>query len=202
MPPRPGHRAGRPQTVRLGPMADVTNRPARAFTYDDLKEMPDDGYRREIVGGSLIVTPAPLGRHQRAVVLITGHLLAAETPDTMVLAAPYDWRLPNGDSVQPDAMVILRTDFDPDGPLPSSATPLLVVEVLSASNASYDRLTKRALYESLGVRAYWIVDPRTGSLLALRLVEDHYQVEADLSGDNILVTDWPFPLRCNLGELR
>jgi Uma2 family endonuclease len=44
--------------------------PARAFTYEDLADMPDDGYRREIIGGSLIVTPAPTGGHQR----VTGKL--------------------------------------------------------------------------------------------------------------------------------
>lgn len=34
------------------------------FTWADLANEPDDGLRREIVGGTLIVNPAPVGRHQ------------------------------------------------------------------------------------------------------------------------------------------
>jgi hypothetical protein len=53
-------------------------------------------------------------------------LRAAETGGTMAMVAPYDWKLPDGGSVQPDVMVISREDFDPAGPLPPSAVPLLV----------------------------------------------------------------------------
>ena len=77
-------------------------RPARPFTYEDLDGMPDDGYRREIIGGSLIVTPAPGGAQQRIVLNLGALLRAAETGGTMAMVAPYDWKLPDGGSVQPD----------------------------------------------------------------------------------------------------
>jgi Uma2 family endonuclease len=175
---------------------------ARRFSYEDLKEMPDDGYRREIIGGSLIVTPAPAGRHQLAVARLLGLLSAAATPSTMALPAPYDWRLPGGDSVGPDVVVVRREDFDPDGPLPESATPLLVVEILSPSNPDHDRLIKRSLYESLGVPAYWIVEPVAPSLLSLRLEEGRYQVEAEVTGGEAkFATHWPYDLTVTLADL-
>lgn len=182
-------------------MATVTTHPSRAFTYDDLKGMPKDGYQREIIGGSLIVSAAPFGRHQRVATRLIATLVAVETPDTMVLCAPCDWRLPTGDSVQPDLLVIHRRDFQPDGPVPASAIPLLVVEVLSPSNADHDRLMKRALYETLRVPAYWMVDPGRPSLLALRLAADHYETEAEVVGEDGFVTDWPFPLRLTPADL-
>ncbi len=37
----------------------------RKLTYDDLAAMPDDGLRREILDGELVVTPAPSVIHQR-----------------------------------------------------------------------------------------------------------------------------------------
>jgi len=37
----------------------------RPLTYEDLYAMPDDGLRREIIGGELIVNPAPGPGHQR-----------------------------------------------------------------------------------------------------------------------------------------
>ena len=36
---------------------------------------------------------------------------------------------------------------------------LLAVEVLSPSTTRSDRFTKRRLYQEVGVRTYWIVDP-------------------------------------------
>ncbi len=166
----------------------------RPFTYADLEEMPDDGYRREIIGGSLIVSPSPANVHQRIAIKLSAILLAAEQPDTMVLIAPCDWNLPSGDSVEPDLLVIRRQDYIPSGHVPPSATPLLLVEILSPSNVNYDRLIKRALYESLGVPTYWIVDPEGPSILALRLDNGTYRVDAEVSGDQTFATDWPYPV--------
>jgi Uma2 family endonuclease len=174
---------------------------ARPFTYDDLEGMPDDGYRREIIGGSLIVTPAPIGRHQRVVTNLVSILRQAETPETMVMSAPYDWRLPDGGSVQPDLLVIQRQDFYPDGPLPPTTVPLLVVEVLSKSNPMQDLAVKRALYERFAVPAYWIVDPKAPSLLALRLSGNAYQVEAERGPDDVLHTDRPFSVAVAVADL-
>jgi len=36
----------------------------RPFTVDDLKGMPDDGNRYELIDGMLLVTPAPGWPHQ------------------------------------------------------------------------------------------------------------------------------------------
>jgi Uma2 family endonuclease len=165
------------------------------FHYEDLEDAPDDGYRREIIGGSLIVTPAPNLGHQRASVLLSALLLAAERSHTMVLAAPFDWRHPDGGLVEPDLLVIRQADADRKGPLGPAATPLLVVEILSPSNPQYDLAVKRALYERLGVPAYWIIDPERSTVLALRLTDGSYATEADLADDEEFVTDWPFPVR-------
>lgn len=176
-------------------MAIPVSAPARPFTYNDLEDMPDDGYRREIIGGSLIVTPAPSARHQLAVGQLLAILHAARTATAAVLAAPYDWKLPDGGSVQPDLVVVDRDDVDLDGPLPASVRPMLAVEVLSPSNAELDRAVKRALYERLGVPAYWLVDPMVPSVVALRLEGARYEVEAEVAGTDVFQTAWPFPVR-------
>ena len=180
-------------------MAVEVRRPARAFTYEDLEGMDDDGYRREIIGGSLIVTPSPTGGHQRVTGSLYALLRAAETPETMAMVAPFDWKTPDRGSVQPDVLVIRREDFDPSTVLPASAVPLLVVEVLSPSNAAQDRAVKRDLYERLGVPAYWIVDPAVPSLMALRLTGGRYVVEGETTGT--FRTDWPFALEVPVADL-
>ena len=186
------------QPLSWASMAIEMTHQAGPFSYEDLEGMPDDGYRREIIGGSLVVTPAPSRAHQR----VTGNVHAAaagETSGTMAMVAPFDWRLPDGGSVQPDVMVIRREDFDPAGPLPASAVPLLVVEVLSPSNPAQDRMLKRDLYQRLGVPAYWIVDPLQPSLLALRRAQGPFEVETDTSAT--FRTDWPFPVNLIVAEL-
>ncbi len=176
-------------------MAASVTGPARPFSFEDLEGTPDDGYRREIIGGSLIVTPAPNLGHQRASGVLYAQLFASETAQTMVVAAPCDWQLPDGGSVQPDLMVIGRDSFDPGGPLAATAIPLLVVEVLSPSNADQDLAVKRHLYESLLVPAYWIVDITIPSIRILRLRDGSYVVENEVTSNDEMVTDWPFPVR-------
>ena len=161
--------------------------------------MPDDGYRREVIGGSLIVTPSPSGGHQRVTMNLAVLLRSAESSDAMAMVAPFDWKLPDGGSVQPDVMMIRRTDFDPSGPLPASAVPLLVVEVLSPSNPAQDRTLKRELYERLGVPAYWIVDPYGPSLLSLRLRDGRFEIEFE--GRTTFRTDWPVAVEIRVAEL-
>ncbi|MGH9082019.1 MAG: Uma2 family endonuclease, partial [Acidimicrobiales bacterium] len=135
---------------------------AAPFTWDDVLEMPDDGYRRELVHGQLLVTPSPVGLHQRAVAELHFVLRSARPPDLDVLTAPYDWKRSEGTVLQPDLLVFRRVDFQPHGWL--SATPLLVVEIASTSTAVTDRTLKRAVYEEAGVPSYWLVDPVEPSL--------------------------------------
>lgn len=172
--------------------------PARPFVYADLEDVPEDGYRREIIGGTLVVNPAPPGRHQQASGELFSLLRSAAPSHLLVVAAPFDWRLPDGGSVQPDLMVVERSDFDPDGPFPALAIPVLVVEILSPSNAEQDRTLKRAVYERQRVPAYWMVDPGSAthpsSLTALRQESDQFVIEAEVTDAERFVTDWPFPL--------
>jgi Uma2 family endonuclease len=168
--------------------------PAQPFTFADLDAIPDDGRRWELIGGSLVVSPAPFGGHQIAVRELTVLLHAAETPDTLVIPAPYDWRVEaTGESFQPDVTVIRRSDFDPNGPL--RATPLLAVEIVSPRGEAQDRMLKRARYEALGVPAYWIVDPAKPSLTELRLFSrGQYTEHVAVVGDDTFTTDYPFPV--------
>lgn len=149
-------------------MGRVTLRSGDVFTEDDLPGMPDDGNRYEIVDGSLIVTPSPIRRHQRAVVALTRRLAQACPPDLEVLVAPFDVRISATTVLQPDVLVTSRDDGD-QRQLPGP--PLLAVEVLSPSTRLIDLGLKRARYEAAGCPSYWVVDPVAPSLTAWQLVD-------------------------------
>jgi Uma2 family endonuclease len=181
-------------------MSVAPSPPARPFVAADLDSMPADGYRREVIGGALIVTPAPAGRHQLCVLRLSHVLERARPSGLVVIPAPYDWRPAGGESFQPDLMVIRREDFDPDGPLRS--TPLLVGEVLSPSSQALDRHVKRLRYVALGVPAFWIVDPVEPSIGVLRLGADGRYVEAGAArGADRLQADFPYPLQVTPADL-
>jgi len=161
----------------------------KPLTYDDLQAMPDDGHRRELVNGVLVVTPAPGTAHQRCVYRLAALLLGAVGADHDVLGAPYDYQIGPTTVLQPDLLVARRADL---GETRLERTPLLVVEVLSSSTRLTDLGTKRLAYGAAGVPAYWLVDPAEPSLTVLRLGEDGYAEEAKVVGDGRHQATYPF----------
>lgn len=137
----------------------------RHWTTADVRALMDESRawpRYELIGGELIVTPAPWGMHQFAV-LEFAVLLAAYLRDEPVGAAlmsPADLELEPGTITQPDVFVI------PAGGAPSDdafrwsdvASLLLAVEVISPGSIRTDRITKREYYMDVGVPDYLIID--------------------------------------------
>jgi len=129
------------------------------YTADEVRALPEDGNRYEVVHGELLVTPAPRLLHQELVarLLIALSRYLESEPVAHVLPAPADISWGPDTLVQPDVFVV---------PLEQARTLdwtrienlLLVAEVLSPSSARSDRFTKRVEYQRRGVPLYWIVD--------------------------------------------
>ncbi len=146
------------------------------WTYDDLRALPDDGKRYEIIEGVLYEVTGPKPPH--AIVLIAViDLLARPVQEAggIRLAAPIDVFFPGADPVQPDLLVLLRGDLADIGADGVVGPPDLVIEVLSPSTRGHDILTKRALYARAGVREYWLVDPDARSVEVLVLAGNALQ---------------------------
>jgi len=132
------------------------------ITWQDVRQLPEDGKRHEAIGGELYVTPAPSLRHQEISKRIFAALLEIlEKPGLgRLFYAPLGVEFPaTGEGVQPDLLFvsderrgILADDW-------IRGAPDLVIEILSPSTAERDRGIKRDLYERQGVAEYWIVDP-------------------------------------------
>src|SRR4051794_3685545 len=109
-------------------MSLVNALPRRPLTVADLDAMPDDGHRYEIIDGMLIVSPGPDLRHQVVQSGLLRVLYASCPHDLFVLSAPTDTVLADDTAVQPDALVVRKSDLLGHK---LTATPLLVVEILS-----------------------------------------------------------------------
>ncbi len=161
------------------------------FTYEDLAAFPDDGYRRELVEGRLLVSPAPGTPHQDAVVELVALLHAAAPPELRVSTAPAGVRLSDTTVLQPDVLVVRRGDVG--GPAFTRA-PLLAVEVLSPSTRRTDLTLKRSLYEAYGVPSYWLLDLPAPALTVLELEDGRYAERAVVRGAESWTAERPFPV--------
>lgn len=144
----------------------------RLYTFDDLAHLPDDGRRYEIIGGELIVSPAPLVVHQRTVGRLFRRLADHVDEHQLgeVFVAPLDVAFSPFDSVEPDVFYLSSERLHLVHPGSVAGAPDLVIEVFSPSSRRMDLIRKQALYATYGVREYWLVDPvaRTVQVLSLR----------------------------------
>ncbi len=157
------------------------------FTYEDLRQMPDDGKRYEIVEGELVVTPAPRTRHQRIVGNL--HLFFARAEQARcgeVFFAPTDVVLDDENVVEPDLLFISRERLGIVTEENVRGAPDLVVEVLSERTRERDLGAKLRLYARFGVRFYWVVDPEAGTVRTFELARGGYAEAAVLRAGETL----------------
>ncbi|HEY5878411.1 MAG TPA: Uma2 family endonuclease [Nakamurella sp.] len=161
------------------------------WTVDDLDRLLDDGLRYELLDGTLLVSPPPSRRHQRAVARLFATLDAACPAEFEVLVAPLDWRPDRRTSLQPDVLVLADRNLES----PAEDSMLLAVEVLSPSSRRKDAIYKRSKYEDEAVPSYWIVDPDEPSITAHELRDGRYVTVGQAIGESALALDHPFPVR-------
>jgi Uma2 family endonuclease len=159
-----------------------TSSPVR-LTYADLRRLPDDGMRHELIDGEHYVTPAPRPKHQRVSFRISFQvgMYLEEHPMGRMYYAPLDVFLTDFDCVEPDLLYVSRereqrqmTEDYLEG------APDLVVEILSPSTKRFDHGVKHRLYERFGVSEYWIVDPEKESVRVYRQEDDRLQLCEEL----------------------
>jgi Uma2 family endonuclease len=162
------------------------------LTVDDYFALPDDGTRREVLAGELYMTPPPEFRHQdvakRLFLMLErffeGNRLAE------VFFAPIAVVFGQHDVAEPDLVAVADPmQFSQRG---IEGPPLLIVEILSPSNARHDRVTKAARYLALGVEHYWIVDPRKRHVLCQRAGDGRWTIVAEGWNDDLVCDPaWP-----------
>ena len=159
-------------------------RPTSAkLTYDDFVNFPDDGQRHELIDGEHYVTPSPATVHQRLVGrlhLALGNWLQTH-PIGEVFLAPFDVVLSNHDVVEPDLLVVLAEQAGIVTDRHVRGAPAIVVEIGSPGTRRRDEGIKLRLYERVGVREYWIVDPDR------RAIAVHVRMDNGAFGDACLL---------------
>ncbi|HBD94818.1 MAG: hypothetical protein A2015_00655 [Spirochaetes bacterium GWF1_31_7] len=165
-------------------MSNFAIKPDRKYTYADYKTWNDEE-RLEIINGIVYnMSPAPRRVHQK----ISGNLFFIfkgylKGKSCEVYDAPFDvtfieYKDQPDDQietvVQPDIVVICDeiklNDYGCKG------APDIVIEILSPNSFKKDKVEKFNLYESHGVKEYWIVYPGEKMIEVFKLVDGKYDV--------------------------
>jgi Uma2 family endonuclease len=140
-------------------MAMPLRAPIRVPTYttEDLRRLPRDGQRYELLDGFLLVTPAPGTAHQVVLSRLMAALLGYLPEGTPArVTSPGEIEIAPKLLLDPDILVW------PSFPLGTPWTAIsgwwLAVEVSGRASRVYDRDFKRDAYLALGVREVWLVD--------------------------------------------
>ena len=130
------------------------------WTYEEFARLPDDGTRYEVIEGELYLSPSPRPLHQRAVSELIYRLEAftREYDLGLIFPGPIDVLFAEGDYLAPDLVFVRKERLGIVSSRGIESAPDLVVEVLSESTKSRDRVLKRRRYAHFGVPEYWIVD--------------------------------------------
>jgi len=143
----------------------------RAWTYGNLAALPDDHLRHELIDGEHLVTPSPNTLHQTISLNLVRVLLPYLDRHRLgeVRYAPFDVKLSLFTVLVPDLVYFTSERFARAvNEKHATAPPDLVVEILSPGTRRRDKGRKRAVYDREGVGEYWIVDPESRSITALR----------------------------------
>lgn len=163
--------------------------PEKDWTYEDYSQIPEDGQVYQVIDGRLFVTPSPVSIHQ----VISRRLLVFFYQFEMegrgfIFHAPMDLILRGGTPVQPD---LLYLTHDQRGMVKEKfieGSPHLVVEILSPSTRSLDRVTKMNLYAANKIPLYVLVEPQDQTVEIFRFENGHYFLDQALDQDG----SWEF----------
>jgi Uma2 family endonuclease len=131
------------------------------WTTDDLDALPEDGRRRELIDGVLIVSPSPTRNHQS----LAGRLMTAldtTCPQHYDVTQGVEIRISTRRSLTPDVLVVTAKAAarNPSHFLPHEVA--LAVEIVSPGSVTMDRVTKPALFAQAGVPLYWRIETEHG----------------------------------------
>lgn len=167
------------------------------WTVDDVLALGEDTHQRvELVGGTLMMSPAPSVPHQRA-----SHRLAAlleqaatEAEAGLEVLEAVNVLMPDGllipDLVVADAAATAEAGFALD-----NAAVVLIVEIASPATRLTNRELKPALYAAAGVEHYWRLDlePAPTLYTGVRNGAGYRDTATFLPGRKARITE-PFPL--------
>src|SRR5437868_5698559 len=137
----------------------------KTYTLQEFWELPEpsDHSKLELIKGVLYMTPPPDYPHNQAAADLNS-ILHDEVKRCRYRGKVYIPRaalwIDDNTYLEPDLMYI-SDELKAQMPPKHWTRADIVVEIISPSNANYDRKTKSDTYRAMGIREMWLVDNET-----------------------------------------
>ena len=173
---------------------------AKLMTAEELLEMPDDGFRYELVRGEL-VKMAPAGRvhgkrGNRVNYSLSAHVYENDLGETYLAETGFHLETDPDHVLAPDIAFVSRereeATPDVDGFFPGP--PDLAVEVVSPSDRLTEVADKVAEWLAAGTRMVVVVNPRNRTVQSHTLDGVTELTEADTLDGGDVVPGWRLPV--------
>ena len=173
-------------------------------TASELFEMPDDGFRYELVKGEPRKTSPAGSEHGATVVNITVSLAQQVRSKKLgvCFGAETGFKIASDpDTVRAPAVAFISRERIPDGGIPKTfwpGAPDLAAEVLSPGATYSEVLEKVEDWLDAGVRAAWVVDSKRRSITVYRSLTDVTRLSegGELDGGDVVPG-----FRCRVSEI-
>ncbi|MGW4466569.1 Uma2 family endonuclease [Micromonospora sp. NPDC004704] len=175
--------------------------PTGGWTTDDLDALPDDGHRRELLDGVLIMSPSPTAAHQT----IAWRLAAAldvDCPDEYDVTQGVEVRINRRRSFIPDVLVTTAAAAARRTAKYEPHEVVLAVEIVSQGSQSMDRILKPALYAQAGIPFYWRIEFEDGLTVYTYKIDPVHEVYTETGRWNKFVdTGEPWAMNLPVSRL-
>lgn len=176
------------------------------ITYSEFLELDKDCEKlMEFIDGEVYLQASPSTGHQRIsrkLSTIFDLYFSGKTCEPFV--APFNIILPvkatDQNKVIPDLSVICdKSGLNENNYI---GIPTLIIEILSPSTAWIDISKKFHLYQTNGVKEYWIISPKNSDIQIFNLDKDGFYGEpSTFYGNSIAVSTFFEELKVNLKDL-
>ncbi|GAA4514856.1 Uma2 family endonuclease [Actinoallomurus oryzae] len=178
---------------------DVHSEP---WTIDDvLAAPPKNGMRYELIEGRLVVSPVPPPPHQAAGKRLI-RILDSAAPRELEASPETNLRV-GADMFIPDVMVAKSEALFASGSMyVAPEDVLMVVEIISPGNSTFERAWKPQQYAKGGIPFYMEIElPAGPRVLASELRDGKYERVAEARAGETLKLAEPFPVSFDPGDL-
>jgi Uma2 family endonuclease len=158
----------------------------RLDAQEYLTQDSDYPYIRELLDGEIILSGSPKPIHQMTCGKVCVCLMKS-TSNGFAMIAPMDVQLGEHDVVQPDLFWASANGMCVELDNRFQGAPDLVIEVLSPSTAKRDKGYKFQLYQRMGVKEYWLMNPDL-QLIEVWALQDGRYVLVDVADQDDVFT--------------
>ena len=176
------------RTSRLEKAKPLKFTQPKLLTFDDYDRLtPLDSGNYELHNGKIIHMPSPLEPHQTLAFKLTlqlgNHIVKNKLGK--LLFAPMDVIFNKNDTMQPDILFVSNERLSIIDRQVKGA-PDFIVEILSEGNTTKEMQYKKYVFETHGVREYWLINLAKQTITQYENIEGEFVIRNKINADGSL----------------